>query len=405
MLRHELCKLFARPSGKAALLLLAVLVAVSTFFACHVRYTDEEGQTQYGLSAVRQLRADQKAWAGPLDEAQLRRAIQANLDVRTSPDAQSEDVVRQDMAFHRQQAFEAIRDLLNSAYSEDFQAFDYFTADTLTPEDAPDFYANRVRLLQQWLEDNAFAFSQAEQNYLVQQYQALETPMYVDYTTGWQQFYEFSPTVIIILCLFACFLVSGIFSQEGQWKTDAIFFTTFHGRGRGVSAKVGAGLLLLTVLYWVPFLLFGGITLAFLGADGAGCPVQLYAWKSLYNLTLGQGALLIALGGYLGTLFLGLLSMWVSAKSGSTVLAAVLPFAVIFLPALMLGDINTLLSNILGLLPDKLLQINRDLAYFDLYQLGDSVMGAIPILLVLYTVLTLLFIPLLYKTYQHKQLK
>ena len=382
-----------------------MLVAVSTFFACHVRYTDEEGQTQYGLSAVRQLRADQKAWAGPLDEAQLRRAIQANLDVRTSPDAQSEDVVRQDMAFHRQQAFEAIRDLLNSAYSEDFQAFDYFTADTLTPEDAPDFYANRVRLLQQWLEDNAFAFSQAEQNYLVQQYQALETPMYVDYTTGWQQFYEFSPTVIIILCLFACFLVSGIFSQEGQWKTDAIFFTTFHGRGRGVSAKVGAGLLLLTVLYWVPFLLFGGITLAFLGADGAGCPVQLYAWKSLYNLTLGQGALLIALGGYLGTLFLGLLSMWVSAKSGSTVLAAVLPFAVIFLPALMLGDINTLLSNILGLLPDKLLQINRDLAYFDLYQLGDSVMGAIPILLVLYTVLTLLFIPLLYKTYQHKQLK
>lgn len=191
--------------------------------------------------------------------------------MRTSPDAQSEDVVRQDMAFHRQQAFEAIRDLLNSAYSEDFQAFDYFTADTLTPEDAPDFYANRVHLLQQWLEDNAFAFSQAEQNYLVQQYQALETPMYVDYTTGWQQFYEFSPTVIIILCLFACFLVSGIFSQEGQWKTDAIFFTTFHGRGRGVSAKVGAGLLLLTVLYWVPFLLFGGITLAFLGADGAGC--------------------------------------------------------------------------------------------------------------------------------------
>ena len=86
-------------------------------------------------------------------------------------------------------------------------------------------------------------------------------------------------------------------------------------------------------------------------------------------------------------------------------LSAVLPFAVIFLPALLLGDINTLLSNILGLLPDKLLQINRDLAYFDLYQLGDSVMGAIPILLVLYTVLTLLFIPLLYKTYQHKQLK
>lgn len=179
----------------------------------------------------------------------------------------------------------------------------------------------------------------------------------------------------------------------------------FHGRGRGVSAKVGAGSSPAhrALLGALPPL--RGNHPGLPGGRRGGLPVQLYAWKSLYNLTLGQGALLIALGGYLGTLFLGLLSMWVSAKSGSTVLAAVLPFAVIFLPALMLGDINTLLSNILGLLPDKLLQINRDLAYFDLYQLGDSVMGAIPILLVLYTVLTLLFIPLLYKTYQHKQLK
>lgn len=265
------------PAARQPFCFLAVLVAVSTFFAAMSATPTRKDRPSTACPPCASSGLTKKAWAGPLDEAQLRRAIQANLDVRTSPDAQSEDVVRQDMAFHRQQAFEAIRDLLNSAYSEDFQAFDYFTADTLTPEDAPDFYANRVHLLQQWLADNAFAFSQAEQNYLVQQYQALETPMYVDYTTGWQQFYEFSPTVIIILCLFACFLVSGIFSQEGQWKTDAIFFTTFHGRGRGVSAKVGAGLLLLTVLYWVPFLLFGGITLAFLGADGAGCPVQLYA--------------------------------------------------------------------------------------------------------------------------------
>ena len=33
MLRYELCKLFASHSVKAALLLLAVLEAVSTFFA------------------------------------------------------------------------------------------------------------------------------------------------------------------------------------------------------------------------------------------------------------------------------------------------------------------------------------------------------------------------------------
>ena len=85
--------------------------------------------------------------------------------------------------------------------------------------------------------------------------------------------------------------------------------------------------------------------------------------------------------------------------------SAVLPFAIIFVPALLLRNTSTLLSDILGLLPDKLLQLNRDFTYFDLYQLGDTVTGAVPLLFALYLLLAVLLIPLLYRTYRRRQLK
>lgn len=405
MVRYELKKIFSRPLGKGALVVLVVLLGLTIFFACRVRYTDEAGESSVGPAAAQQLRQQQKAWAGTLDEALLRKTIAANWEVQHSADATSEDIVRQNMSYHRMQSFAVIRDLLNQAYSEDFQAFDYYTADALTPDDAPAFYENRVQLLRNYLKENQVSFSPEEAAYLVDQYEALETPFSVDYVSGWQQFYEYSPTAIMLLALVLCFLIAGIFSQEGQYKTDALFFSTCHGRGKGTAAKVKAGLLLLTVLYWVPFLLFAGLTLGLLGADGANCPVQLVAWKSFYNITLWQGGLLIAVGGYLGTLVLGLVTMAVSAKTGSTMLAAVLPFAIIFVPAMLMRGGNALLNDILGLLPDKLLQLSRDLSYFDLYQIGDRVTGAIPVLFVLYLVLTVLLVPLLYHTYKRKQLK
>ena len=188
-------------------------------------------------------------------------------------------------------------------------------------------------------------------------------------------------------------------------RAEAVFFATRHGRGRGTGAKIGAGLLLLTLLYWWAFLVFAGLTLGLLGADGGSCPVQVIHWKSFYPLTLAQGGLLIALGGWLGTVVLGLVTMAVSAKTGSVALAAILPFALLFLPALLLNSEHALVSQILGLLPDQLLQLNRVFTYFNLYQAGDAVAGACPLLFALYVPLALVLIPLLYQSYRRKSLR
>ena len=208
--------------------------------------------------------------------------------MRTSPDAQSEDVVRQDMAFHRQQAFEAIRDLLNSAYSEDFQAFDYFTADTLTPEDAPDFTPTGSVCSSSGWRTTPSPSPRPSRTTWSSSTRRWRPPCTWTTPQAGSSFMSFPHSHYHSVPLR---LLSGLghlfpggpvenrrhllhhFPRPGQ--------RGFCQGGRRSSPAHRALLGALPPLR--------GITLAFLGADGAGCPVQLYAWKSLYNLTLGQG--------------------------------------------------------------------------------------------------------------------
>ncbi len=79
-----------------------------------------------------------------------------------------------------------------------------------------------------------------------------------------------------------------------------------------------------------------------------------------------------------------------------------LPFIVIFLPSFIENLNSPIVNKILGLLPDQLLQIGNVLNYFNLYSLGGGVIGALPILLVLYTVLTAILFPVIYWEYRRK---
>ena len=103
-------------------------------------------------------------------------------------------------------------------------------------------------------------------------------------------------------------------------------------------------------------------------------------------------------GGYIGSLFILTCSMLVSAKTHSTVLSAAIPFILLFLPSFLSGF--SVLSDILGILPDQLLQMNMVVKYFNLYQVGKNVVGAVPVVMVLYFVLCVAAVPVLYGIYK-----
>lgn len=403
MVKFEIKKVFLRRGNQIAVALLAVLLCVVCFFAGNISYVNESGETETGFQAVKKLREEQKKWSGPLDEAKIRKVIEENNKISQTPEAKSEDFQENDKAFHKKQGFQEIRNLLNYAYAEGFRDYNYFRADSLKPEDASKFYENRIVLLKEWLSGEGKAlFSETEKEYLIKKYESLQTPFFYDYVEGWKQIFLYFPTILMILMLVLGYLISGIFAREFQWKADSILFSSMYGKNKAVSAKVKACFYIVTGIYWCTVLLYTGAVLLYLGADGAFCPVQANSsgWKSFYEMTNMEKYILCAVGGYLGCLFISFLTMLVSGKTKSSVAAVVLPFVLLFLPSFLSNINHPAAAGILGLLPDRLLQLAQGTANFTLYEIGGKVLDGIFLLFPVYSVFCALLLPVLKRMYR-----
>lgn len=402
MLRYELKKIFGRTGGKIALIVLAIGLAVICYSATlQVSYTDENGDSHTGPTAARDLRDAKNEWAGPIDAEALTRAINENQRIITSADYNSDDIQRQNIAYHESQGYETIRSLIAQTY-DGFNEYNYYRIDTLTPGETGQLYELRVQNLKEWLARPDISFSPAEEDYLVEHFEAMETPLYYEYNDGWDTLIYYAPTLVMFLLFVIIFLVSGIFPSEHRLKANAIFFSTKLGRGKAVRVKLLSGLVTTTVIYWAAIAIYTVVGLALLGADGAGGAFQLLKWKAFYNLMIGQAYALSVLGGYVGTLFLALLAMIVSALTRSQVVAVIVPYVLVLAANFAQSILSSweVLPQILGLLPDQLLQVAQVLDDFNLYTLFGHVVGAVPILFVLYSVLSLLLIPLIYRIYR-----
>ena len=268
------------------------------------------------------------------------------------------------------------------------------------------FYANRIKLLKDWLNDQSDVgysrYSEAEKQYLISQYENLETPFYFDYFDGWYQLLEGSVYIPSMGILIFGFLLAGIFANEFKWKTDAIYFSTVHGRTRATSDKIKAGLLLVSVLYWAAMLVYSIFTLGYLGFEGGNCVIQFRVWKSPYNITMWQAWILCLMGGYVGNLFLSVLTMYISAKTKSSVIAVITPFVCLFIPSFLQG-IADWLDVAVSMLPDSLLLFYQNLGTFNLITIFGKVFRALDVCLPLYALLTMILVPVIYQEFRKKQ--
>ena len=407
MLRYEIKKCFSKIANKIGLLILTVVLIIVSYFAVtYVDYVDEDGNNRTGIIAVRSLRDMKNQWAGYITEDVLREVIVQNALVNASAEYQSNDVQENNKAYSKKQGFSDIRDMINHAFCG-FREYNYYRADSVTTEEVSEFYTKRISNLEEWLysDEAKDQFTDMEKQFLIKQYEQLEIPLYYEYADGWIALLEYAPSIIMLTVLVTGFFVSSIFSNEFQLKADAIYFSTKYGRNKAVKSKVEAGGIIITIIYWVVVLLYSAIVLGILGADGANCAIQagFGSWKSFYNITYFENYLLTMVGGYIGSLFILTISMLISAKTKSTVLSVTVPFIFVFLPSFLSGF--SALTEILGLLPDQLLQMNVAIKYFNLYQFGDRVIGAVPIIMILYAVLYVLMVPILYRVYQKAEIK
>ena len=410
MICYELRKVLTKRSSQIVLLLLALLTAFSCRIAIHsVEWIDGEGNLETGSQAADKLRAAQKEWSGTLDVELLEKALTEIRRVEATPEYRAKDFDQNRIAQGWLQGVREIRRLLCLSFGEGFQSFDERVAGQVAAEELERFYDNRIRILKDWLYDPGTAasywYSEAEKEFLLERYSELETPFSIDYAQGWIQAAGSVGVVIKYGMILLGFLLAGIFSDEFQWKAEPVYYSSRHGRGKGTRAKLAAGLLLTTLVYVLCVSAYSLAVLGSLGTDGANCPVQsaIGDWKSMYNLTFSEKYFRILGLGYIGYLFFGMLVMWISAKAKSPVLAVMIPSLAVLLPTFLMnvapGDT---LSKLLALLPDRLLDGNRALAYLDVFSVGETVTTPIPILITVYLVFAVILTGACYGEYRYK---
>lgn len=413
MVRYELKKIFGSVGGKIALFLYAATVILACFLSTSgamiidVKWINEQGESEYGFSAVQKLRDARNQWEGLLDEEKLNLVVQENLRINATPEGQSSDVQQSNIAYGWKQGFSPIRELINRSYSSGFRIYDYYRADEISTIKEETFYENRVNLLKDWLYDKTDVaydlYTEQEKQYLIGQYEAVEIPFYFDYHDGWYQLLENSAFLPMLGILIIGFMMAGIFSNEFKWKADAVYFSTLRGRNKAISAKIKAGLLLVTILYWSAMLIYSGVTLGYLGFEGAGCVVQLRAWKSIYNITMWQAWAMALVCGYIGNVFLAALTMFISAKTRSSVIAVATPFVMLFIPSFLQGMADWL-DIVIAMLPVSLLEFYQHLGTFNLITIFGKVYRVLDVCIPLYALLTIVLIPVIYREFRRKQI-
>lgn len=100
----------------------------------------------------------------------------------------------------------------------------------------------------------------------------------------------------------------------------------------------------------------------------------------------------------------GFLVMWVSGLTKSPVLAVAIPSLLILLPEYLWNFYSPTMRRIIGLLPDKLLDMETAIQYLYPYTFGNYVYSAIPIIVTVYPCLTAALALLCYRAYQRKQI-
>ena len=101
MVKYEIRKVFARKGGVIALLIMLVLTAYTCWFATNSssEWVNENGDTERGYHAMLKKRDAQRAWSGILDEEKIRRVIEENLRITSTPEYNSKDVRLNNIAF------------------------------------------------------------------------------------------------------------------------------------------------------------------------------------------------------------------------------------------------------------------------------------------------------------------
>lgn len=355
MLKYELKKIFSKRINQVLLAAaLAVTIIYSSLAVGSMSYTDEEGQDHTGIEAGRLLAEDKNRWKGVVTPEKIAEIINDYEEIS----AKYPEEIPDTEWGKRIQSYYDIRDFVIKILTPDSE-WDESVLNQISDDQLQDIYMIYQDNMKKMAEE--YGTTPEKRSYLESIYEKIEIPLSFAAKDSWDTMTMYAQTYVLLLAVIIGFLAAGIFSGEFRPGTEDVFFAAKHGRAKAIKSKVIAGILMATVIYWIGAGLLSLISFAAMGTSGFFTPYQLGDPYSIYIMTYGEYYLLILVSGYIATLFCAAL---------------------------------TVLTNIFNAVRTPVL-----------FQIGPFVFRQIPFLMFLYSVLFIVLLPLVYRSYSRYGLK
>lgn len=393
MLKYELKKFFSKTINKVTLTALILVAIILSFLAADsIRYTDTDGGKLTGIGKItagRRLAADKNQWKGELTPEKITNAAESYDELNQQ---YPEEIPNIEWG-RTVQSYWDILDFAAGIYASESEFRDRNGLAEENLDHIYDTYADNLRRMPE-----EYGKTPEQKEFLRKQYQKIEMPVDYEAFDSWEAMTIYIQMYIIILVVVIGFLTAGIFDEEFRHHAELVFFTTKYGRSKASRNKIVVGMVTATVVYWTGIGLLSLLSFGMMGGSGSGTLYQLVEPYCVYVMTQGQRYLLIVVCGYIASLLSAAVTMLVTAKTHTAIVAVCVPFFM-FCVLLFIGGPLSNVTNIVYFTTDALVNVVRAMKTMHIFQIGNIVFRQIPFVMILYFVVSVILLPLIYRSY------
>ena len=357
MIRYEWKKIWASRLTQLSVLGCTLFLLFCTWAELRqISAWDSQGNQHSGIAAKEILKQtqsrqelDQEAVEGIMEEY-LEKAEEI-AEAEENPEAAS-DKIRRTVYLPQRELYA----LIASTYQE--LGSDLPTENVFRQNMGRDFYQGRMEKVQEYtaLRKSRGIISAKEAEYWNDRNATVSEYVY-GYCKGWEHVLQGMKWSILIMMI-TCVGIAPVFAGEYQSRCDSLFLCMKYGRSRLPAAKIAAVWLFTSVVYFGLTIINSVWILLSAGTEGWDTSVQfLYPTVPVvYPVTAGQACLLMLLLGYVLTLGIMAVTLWMSSIFKNAYGVIIVAFLLLIVPSfLQMGFGGYLLQHILALLPSNIM--------------------------------------------------
>ncbi len=413
IIRFEFMKVFKKKSFLcAASLMMVMLIIVPCLTISENNWINEDGTEITGMSAILAKRNSMENSSCDLTTEKLQSVITNYQSAYADPAS----FIKEDgtvgswinnAAYAKYiQSNSDIIFLIDMAFTPEGENYDYYAIGSLNLKDAENFYENRMKKVDEYLNmDYSYGnYSEADKEYFITQNEKLTIPFHYEYNTGWNKLLGISYVALMVIALVVCITLAPIFSSEYQTGADAILLSTKYGRSKLIVAKIVSSFLLTSVIYVLGILILTFATFLIYGSGGAACSLQVLNFLAPADVNLLQSYLYVLLAGYFMCLLMQGITLLLSAKMSSPFPVIICTMVFFFIPSfLSYSRSSRTYNNILNLMPAKMAAAYTALTKYEVFHIFGLKISY-PVMLILVALLvSVITLPFAYKAFHKHQ--